>query len=67
MSIPSVSRAEIIQWINGVLDANYTKVEQCGTGAVYCQLLDSIYRAFSLFQKRTSSFLQIYDRKCATF
>ncbi|EIM24027.1 hypothetical protein WALSEDRAFT_30798 [Wallemia mellicola CBS 633.66] len=44
MSIPSVSRAEIIQWINGVLDANYTKVEQCGTGAIYCQLLDSIYQ-----------------------
>ena len=49
MSIPSVSRAEIIQWINGVLDSNYTKVEQCGTGAIYCQLLDSIYRAFWCF------------------
>ncbi|TIB65007.1 hypothetical protein E3P78_00907 [Wallemia ichthyophaga] len=44
MSIPSVSRAEIVQWINGVLDSNYTKVEQCGTGAIYCQLLDSIYQ-----------------------
>ena len=44
MTIPSVSRAELLQWINGVLDTNYTKIEQCGTGAIYCQLLDSIYR-----------------------
>lgn len=37
------SRTDLLNWINDTLDLNYTKVEQCGTGAVYCQLVDSIY------------------------
>lgn len=37
------SRTELIQWINQLLELNYTKVEQCGTGAAYCQILDTIY------------------------
>ncbi|CUM67877.1 uncharacterized protein PRCAT00005588001 [Priceomyces carsonii] len=36
------SRTELLQWLNLTLDLNYTKVEQCGTGAAYCQLMDSI-------------------------
>ncbi|EIM86285.1 uncharacterized protein STEHIDRAFT_98691 [Stereum hirsutum FP-91666 SS1] len=37
------SRSELIAWVNDLLQLNYTKVEQCGTGAAYCQILDSIY------------------------
>ncbi|KAG9011780.1 hypothetical protein FRB90_007080 [Tulasnella sp. 427] len=37
------SRTELIQWLNDLLQLNYTKVEQCGTGGAYCQILDSIY------------------------
>lgn len=37
------SRTELIGWINDLLQLNYTKVEQCGTGGAYCQILDSIY------------------------
>ncbi|CAG8729750.1 6656_t:CDS:2, partial [Acaulospora colombiana] len=37
------SRTELLQWLNELLDINYTKVEQCGTGAAYCQILDSIF------------------------
>lgn len=37
------SRSELLQWLNATLDLDYTKVEQCGSGAAYCQLLDSIY------------------------
>jgi len=37
------SRTELIQWVNELLQINYTKIEQCGSGAVYCQILDSIY------------------------
>lgn len=37
------SRTELLQWLNELLDINYTKVEQCGTGAAYCQIFDSIY------------------------
>ncbi|EGW35246.1 uncharacterized protein SPAPADRAFT_58459 [Spathaspora passalidarum NRRL Y-27907] len=36
------SRSELLQWLNTTLDLNYSKVEQCGTGAAFCQLLDSI-------------------------
>jgi hypothetical protein len=37
------SRSELLAWLNELLQINYTKVEQCGTGAAYCQVLDSIY------------------------
>jgi len=37
------SRTELLQWLNELLQLNYTKIEQCGTGGVYCQILDSIY------------------------
>lgn len=30
-------------WVNETLDLDITKVEQCGTGAVFCQLFDSIH------------------------
>ncbi len=37
------SRQELLNWLNATLNLNYTKIEQCGTGAAYCQLFDSIY------------------------
>lgn len=37
------SRQELVNWVNSLLDLSITKVEQCGTGAIYCQLLDTIY------------------------
>ncbi|KAJ6477889.1 calponin homology domain-containing protein [Mycena vitilis] len=37
------SRMELLQWLNDLLQLNYTKVEQCGTGGAYLQVLDSIY------------------------
>lgn len=37
------SRTELIAWLNELLQLNYTKVEQCGTGAAYCQIMDSVY------------------------
>ena len=39
------SRSDLLAWVNELLQINYTKIEQCGTGAAYCQILDSIYRA----------------------
>ncbi|EGP92385.1 unnamed protein product [Zymoseptoria tritici ST99CH_1A5] len=37
------SRQELLQWLNGLLQLNLTKVEQCGTGAALCQIYDSIF------------------------
>ncbi|KAF2160460.1 hypothetical protein M409DRAFT_70426 [Zasmidium cellare ATCC 36951] len=37
------SRQELLQWLNGLLQLNMTKVEQCGTGAALCQIYDSIF------------------------
>lgn len=40
------SRTELIAWVNEILQVNYTKVEQCGTGGAYCQIMDSVYGEF---------------------
>ncbi|RMJ22084.1 EB1-like motif protein [Aspergillus sp. HF37] len=37
------SRQELLAWINGLLQLNLTKIEQCGTGAALCQIFDSIF------------------------
>ncbi|KAF2860749.1 hypothetical protein K470DRAFT_257537 [Piedraia hortae CBS 480.64] len=37
------SRQELLAWLNGLLQLNLTRVEQCGTGAALCQIYDSIY------------------------
>jgi len=39
----SESRTELLAWMNDLLQINYTKVEQCGTGAAHCQIVDSIF------------------------
>lgn len=38
-----VSKGIIIDWINELLDLQITKIEQCATGAIYCQIIDAIY------------------------
>ncbi|KZF23509.1 hypothetical protein L228DRAFT_246279 [Xylona heveae TC161] len=37
------SRQELLAWMNGLLQLNLTKIEQCGTGAPLCQIYDSIF------------------------
>ena len=37
------SRKDILDWINGLLSLNLTKIEQTATGAVACQLADFMF------------------------
>lgn len=37
------SRGELLSWINGLLDLSITKIESVGSGAVLCQIMDTIY------------------------
>jgi len=39
----TASRTDLLLWLNELLQINYNKVEQCGSGGAYCQILDSIY------------------------
>ena len=39
----SPCRQELLAWLNSLLALNITKVEQCGTGAAFCQIYDSIF------------------------
>ena len=38
-----VGKVELLSFFNEHLDLNLTKIEQCGTGAVYCQIMDKLY------------------------
>jgi len=37
------SRTELLAWINDLLQTDFTKIESLGTGAAFCQIMDSIY------------------------
>ncbi|KXN64920.1 microtubule-associated protein RP/EB family member 1 [Conidiobolus coronatus NRRL 28638] len=37
------SRADLLNWVNTLLELDIMKIEECGTGAAYLQILDSIY------------------------
>lgn len=57
------SRTELLHWLNATLDLNYSKVEQCGTGAAYCQLMDSIYGGVPLSKVKFGANLSEYDAR----
>lgn len=38
-----ISRGELLNWVNDMLKLSLNKVEQLGTGAIFCQLLDVLY------------------------
>lgn len=38
-----VPRTQLLAWVNELLAINVEKIEQCASGAVYCQLVDAIY------------------------
>lgn len=38
-----VSRSDILSWINSTLNLNIVKVEEAASGAIHCQLMDSVY------------------------
>lgn len=38
-----VGRAELLEWINNLLQLNYDKVEDTSNGAAFCQVIDAIH------------------------
>eukprot|EP00395_MALV-II_sp_L67-2_P000142 gene142-22_t len=38
-----VGRGELITWVNETLLINMQKIEQCASGAIYCQILDACH------------------------
>lgn len=38
------SKHELLLWLNDLLQFKYSRVEQCGTGVAYCQIMHSIYK-----------------------
>mmetsp|Transcript_8345 Transcript_8345/g.12522 ORF Transcript_8345/g.12522 Transcript_8345/m.12522 type:complete len:275 (+) Transcript_8345:52-876(+) len=38
-----VPKTHLLKWINEFFELSYTKVEQCASGAVHCQILDCLF------------------------
>uniref|UniRef100_A0A8C2FFJ2 DNA (cytosine-5-)-methyltransferase n=1 Tax=Cyprinus carpio TaxID=7962 RepID=A0A8C2FFJ2_CYPCA len=61
------SRNEVLSWINETLQINFTQVEQCRSGACFCQLMDLLFPGSIDMSKvkfesqKRSDFLQNYS------
>lgn len=38
-----VPKTDLLNWVNSTLALEVTKIEQLGTGAVYCNLIDAMF------------------------
>ncbi|KAF4668755.1 Integrator complex subunit 11 [Perkinsus chesapeaki] len=39
----SLSKSQLLDWVNTLLQTSLTKIEQCASGAIYCQIIDSAF------------------------
>ena len=44
-------RGDLMDWLNGLLGTHYTKLEQLGDGAAFCQVFDALYPGSLRLQK----------------
>jgi RP/EB family microtubule-associated protein len=43
MAVVVASKSELLDWINQFFNLNYTKIEQCGNGVVYCLIFNALF------------------------
>lgn len=48
------SKSELLEWVNGLLQLQLSKLEQFASGAVFCQLLDAYFQDVIPMNKVTS-------------
>ncbi|XP_053192568.1 microtubule-associated protein RP/EB family member 3-like isoform X1 [Scomber japonicus] len=51
MTIENLSRHDMLAWVNDSLQLTYTKIEQLGSGAAYCQFMDMLFPGCILMKK----------------
>uniref|UniRef100_A0A3Q3X4F5 Microtubule-associated protein RP/EB family member 3 n=1 Tax=Mola mola TaxID=94237 RepID=A0A3Q3X4F5_MOLML len=51
MTIENLSRHDMLAWVNDSLQLTYTKIEQLGSGAAYCQFMDMLFPGCILLRK----------------
>ncbi|XP_056319640.1 DNA (cytosine-5-)-methyltransferase 3 beta, duplicate a isoform X2 [Danio aesculapii] len=67
------SRYEVLGWINKTLQTNFTQVEQCRSGACFCQLIDLLFpgtinlKKVKFESQKRSDFMQNYGLLQAAF
>lgn len=54
------SRSELVAWINATTGLGLAKIEQCGTGAALCQIMDTLFGRLAVLD-----ILCVY-RRCPT-
>ena len=54
-------RHDMLAWVNGCLQSQIGKIEEMGTGAAYCQLMDILFPGDRIGEKRTNKNKPIQD------
>ena len=57
------SRKALLKWVNGVLDASYTRLEDLGDSLAYCQLMDQLYPNCGVLSNNRIPAKNMFDSK----
>ena len=52
ITMMQILRHDMLAWVNGSLQSQIGKIEEMGTGAAYCQLMDILFPGASNFLPR---------------
>ena len=55
MIIFIMTRHDMLAWVNGSLQSQIGKIEEMGTGAAYCQLMDILFPGLKIFSSQVQN------------
>ncbi|CAL4123001.1 unnamed protein product, partial [Meganyctiphanes norvegica] len=59
----SLSRHEMLAWINESLESNFGKIEELCSGAAYCQFMDMLFPGHNCVQLKKVKFSSIHEHE----
>ena len=58
-----ILRHDMLAWVNGSLHSQIGKIEEMGTGAAYCQLMDILFPGWNSYTQECVNKMEIFNNE----